>query len=883
MADKIFGIDLGTTYSCISYVDSRGIATVLPNLEGQNTTPSVVYFESPTNIAVGQSAKDSALVHPSRVVEAIRRAMGDASYTFEVDDRKYRPEEISAFILRKVVEDAEKIIGEKITDVVITCPAYFDANQREATRQAAVLAGLNVRYVIPEPTAAAMAYGMDGTEDEVTLVYDLGGGTFDVTLIAISRDALKVICTDGDHQLGGKDWDGKIVSYFAEEFQSKTGSPSSEITDDLEAYQELVSKAERAKIQLSTKQSVTIPLTAGGERIAVHLTREKFDELTQPLLNKTINLMRAARKVAAEAGFAKINKILMVGGSSYMPQVRAQIEKEFSGDIALQDPNLIVAKGAAMFGHKLLLKVHIKEGIAHRLNIDTDMADAAHVDPRVRIAAIQEAAVRAGITTDPAEKIIDKTNPLRSRNPLDVIGASPGDLSDAALRERIKETRLQATRDRAHPTRHNEAYLILELAAENGEFERRLFQDPQGRQLIEREFRAWYAEQQRKARETVAEQIKFLKAHGDYTKDDIKRLLTLTEGMLTEPEIESFLRGAGLNPEHKTPATDEGLDRSTARSIAQHLVMAEEESLYSVLGIKSQTSNQEALRLMDEIHQNLRHRTDKKSLAKRELLGHIATIFSSEEQRSRYNTTLSWSKLDRFGLVIDTAARNNFLSTDAFIALVRDAVRLGAEQKAADSFIKDHCKRRKITIQQDSSREKPPRRDRTKIFISYRRTDSGHIAGRIYDRLRSEFGEAQIFFDVDNIPLGADFRSHIRQSIDDSAVAIAIVGAAWVNRDWTKRRWIFNFGAQSEDFVRTEIELALELGVSILPVLVDNTAMPAMDVLPRSLHPFTFRNASPVRAGRDFHADMERILKMIREQLSDMPQSKDAVPDQPKV
>ena len=201
---RVYGIDLGTTYSCIAHVDEHGKPVVLPNSEGDLTTPSVVYFESEEDIVVGKAAKEVSSVEPDACASTVKRVMGDPHWEFDAHGHTYKPQDISSFILRKVVSDAELATGDKVEDVVITCPAYFGINEKEATKQAGVLAGLNVLYVIPEPTAAALAYGIEQEEDQVILVYDLGGGTFDITLIEIKAKEINVICTGGDHQLGGK-------------------------------------------------------------------------------------------------------------------------------------------------------------------------------------------------------------------------------------------------------------------------------------------------------------------------------------------------------------------------------------------------------------------------------------------------------------------------------------------------------------------------------------------------------------------------------------------------------------------------------------------------------------------------------------------------------
>jgi len=222
---KIFGIDLGTTYSCVAFINDYGQAEIIPNTEGDRTTPSIVWFDGKRAV-VGQQAKEMTNVRPEAVCSFVKRSMGNDDYTFDVDDVAYTPEHVSSLILKKLVQDAAAYLGEPITDVVITCPAYFFVKEREATKRAGEIAGLNVLQIINEPTAAAFAYGIkpnEETNDRFALVYDLGGGTFDTTIVRISQNGIDVLCTDGDHQLGGKDWDDCLVQHIIKCFNEETG------------------------------------------------------------------------------------------------------------------------------------------------------------------------------------------------------------------------------------------------------------------------------------------------------------------------------------------------------------------------------------------------------------------------------------------------------------------------------------------------------------------------------------------------------------------------------------------------------------------------------------------------------------------------------------
>jgi len=364
---KIFGIDLGTTYSSIAFVDEYGKPVIIPNAENQRITPSVVFFDG-SEIVVGDVAKESAKLYPNEVVSFIKRSMGEADYVFEYDHKTYRPEEISSFVLRKVAQDAEQTIGEKVRDVVITCPAYFGINEREATRKAGEIAGFNVRQIINEPTAAAIAYGtVQETENRIVLVYDLGGGTFDITMIDIQENSIDVICTGGDHNLGGKDWDDRIVGFLVQEFQRQTGS-SEDILEDPDTWQDLQLSAEKSKKILSQRDKTPISITHGGERVKVELGRAKFEEITRDLVERTISLTHEMLGEAKHKGYERFDEIILVGGSTRMPQIPERIRREFNLEPRMFDPDESVAKGAAIYGWKLSLNDSLIRRIAEKTN-----------------------------------------------------------------------------------------------------------------------------------------------------------------------------------------------------------------------------------------------------------------------------------------------------------------------------------------------------------------------------------------------------------------------------------------------------------------------------------------------------------------------------------
>ncbi len=398
MTPRVFGIDLGTTYSCIAHVDEHAKPVVLPNKEGDLTTPSVVFFESPESIVVGKSAKDVAAVEPDQVVSTVKRMMGDATWDFDAFGKTYRPQDISSFILRKLVEDAELALGgEKIEKVVITCPAYFGVNEKEATRQAGLLAGLDVLYVIPEPTAAALCYGIEQTENQTVLVYDLGGGTFDVTVIDIREGAIDVVCTGGDHRLGGKNWDEALVHYMAECFAKDTGVSAEALLNDVETYQELLNDAEECKKRLTDREAVTRPVRFEGKRVKVEVTREAFDRISDQFLQRTLSLTEQEIEKAQAKGYDKIDKLLLVGGSTYMPQVLDAVRSRFQDSSILQfDPNQAVAKGAAIFGFKCFVDDQLKQWIEGSTGQDATGIDLT-LPGEVRDQAVKEVAIKLGL------------------------------------------------------------------------------------------------------------------------------------------------------------------------------------------------------------------------------------------------------------------------------------------------------------------------------------------------------------------------------------------------------------------------------------------------------------------------------------------------------
>ncbi len=346
---KVIGIDLGTTNSCVAVIEG-GEPVVIANAEGARTTPSVVAFGKSGERMVGQVAKRQAITNPDRTVSSIKRQMG-TDFKVTIDDKKYTPQEISAMILQKLKADAEAYLGEKVTEAVITVPAYFTDSQRQATKDAGKIAGLDVKRIINEPTAAALAYGIDKEADQKVMVYDLGGGTFDVSIIEMGDGVQEVLATAGNNRLGGDDFDQRIIDWMVDEFQKSNGIS---LKGDKMAMQRLKEAAEKAKIELSgvTSSDINLPYitvdATGPKHLELTLTRAKFNELTADLVEAT---MGPVRRAMGDSGLSTgdIDKVLMVGGSSRIPAVQEAIKK-FIGKEPFKgiNPDECVAIGAAL-------------------------------------------------------------------------------------------------------------------------------------------------------------------------------------------------------------------------------------------------------------------------------------------------------------------------------------------------------------------------------------------------------------------------------------------------------------------------------------------------------------------------------------------------------
>ncbi|WP_251330487.1 molecular chaperone DnaK [Haloplanus pelagicus] len=350
-SNKILGIDLGTTNSAFAVMEG-GEPEIIVNGEGDRTTPSVVAFTDDERL-VGKPAKNQAVQNPERTIQSIKRHMGEEDYSVEIDDEEYTPEQISAMILQKIKRDAEEYLGDEVEKAVITVPAYFNDRQRQATKDAGEIAGFEVERIVNEPTAASMAYGLDDESDQTVLVFDLGGGTFDVSVLDLGGGVYEVVATNGDNDLGGDDWDQAIIDHLAEEFESDHGI---DLREDRQALQRLKDAAEEAKVELSSRKEadVNLPFITATDDGPIHLetsiTRAKFESLTGDLLERTVD---PTEQALSDAGYSKsdIDEVILVGGSTRMPQVQEKVE-ELVGQEPKKNvnPDEAVALGAAIQG-----------------------------------------------------------------------------------------------------------------------------------------------------------------------------------------------------------------------------------------------------------------------------------------------------------------------------------------------------------------------------------------------------------------------------------------------------------------------------------------------------------------------------------------------------
>lgn len=401
----IFGIDLGTTYSVVAYIDESGRPAVARNSYGEDTTPSVVFFETPENVVVGAVAKAAAAQDPDQVVSLIKREMGDKEYRRTFFGVEHTPPSISAIILEALARIAETDTHQTVRDVVITVPAYFGLLEKDATRKAGEIAGLNVIGIVPEPVAAALHYGVNGRADGTTvLVYDLGGGTFDVTLIRLTEEAVEVLAVDGDHRLGGADWDEKLYEHIVSETAAQTGDEA--FLDDEALLQDLRALAEKTKKELSAAESRPIIVRYTGTPAKFSVTRSQFESLTADLLDETLRITERMLTTAEQQhpGIRnQIDEVLLVGGSSWMPAVTSALKGK-GWDPKLVDPDLAIAKGAALYAAGRTVRYLDREA-ASADGDGTGVDPGAGLRPPVTDDAVRTLSERTGISQDDLRRI----------------------------------------------------------------------------------------------------------------------------------------------------------------------------------------------------------------------------------------------------------------------------------------------------------------------------------------------------------------------------------------------------------------------------------------------------------------------------------------------
>jgi molecular chaperone DnaK len=409
----IYGIDLGTTYSVVAYIDETGRPAVVRNTDGDDTTPSVVYFENADNTVVGKTAKEAAGFRPDDVVSLIKREMGNKDYSRTFYGQELSPSGISGIILAALAKSAEEETHRLVKQVVVTVPAYFGLLEKDATKKAGEIAGLDVIGIVPEPVAAALAYGVTGSADGTTfLVYDLGGGTFDITLIKMTDASVEVLAVDGDHKLGGADWDARLFEYLKDQTIEQTGDDS--IEDDEASLQELRRLAEETKKALTKAESKKVNhRLAGGMATSITVTRQQFEEMTSDLLEATVTISNRMLEKAQErfpGVRGQIGDLLLVGGSSKMPAVAERIRKEYPWEPKMADPDLAVAKGAALYAAGQTVKL-VEAEVGGTAGAESAGTRRAGTLPGAQASAAAIAAVAADTGLDPeqVEKLTGKT------------------------------------------------------------------------------------------------------------------------------------------------------------------------------------------------------------------------------------------------------------------------------------------------------------------------------------------------------------------------------------------------------------------------------------------------------------------------------------------
>ncbi|WP_203933804.1 Hsp70 family protein [Virgisporangium ochraceum] len=409
----VYGIDLGTTYSCLAGIGASGQPEIIPMLNEVATLPSVVLFVGPNDYLTGEPARVQARALPEDVCTLVKRRMGDGDWRFVSHGKAWSAPAVSSLILKALVNDTALAAPTPVHDVVITCPAYFGDEERRATKLAGEYAGLTVVDVISEPIAAALSYGfarLDNTSagsatEEVALVYDLGGGTFDVTVVELAEKRVAVVSIDGDHELGGADWDEKLAIHLSHAF-TKAHPDAEDPLDDSAGSQALILAAENAKRNLTRRPSTTVKVAHDGREVDVTVTREEFETLTRSLLDRTMELTRQAIDAAKKRGVQKIDRVLLVGGSSRMPAVAARLNEELGVPTQLADPDLAVAKGAAVYGQKKAIERLVVRDLVTRGQL-IDGAEVGQAAPGALDAACQRIASAFDMTPEQVRRTVE--------------------------------------------------------------------------------------------------------------------------------------------------------------------------------------------------------------------------------------------------------------------------------------------------------------------------------------------------------------------------------------------------------------------------------------------------------------------------------------------
>ena len=477
---RVYGIDLGTTYSCVAYVNDVGVPVVVPGDNQSNVIPSVVLFEDDASVLVGEFAKADLLSSPENVVARVKDHMGEVNsdgepWTVRRAGQDQRPEYISSLILRKLSENvAANTPDEGIFSAVITVPAYFNAAQRTATEQAGQAAGFSVKGVIPEPTAAALSYSLDSKENQTVLVYDLGGGTFDTTVINIDDGSVNVVCTGGSRSLGGIQWDERIMEYFRDTWQSAHGSDVNPLEDPI-ANQTIADQAETAKRRLTSAESVSVSIQYQGKTERVEITRETFDDITKDLLEQTIAFTESTLNIAKEKGCSAIDKVLLVGGSCYMRQVKETVEARFGIPAQLHRPDMAVAEGAAIYGNDEQIRLAYRQAveILGQGAADDDLKDKV-------IELLPPGADRERIEV--AQRIDVKNVSSKHFGTITRVGPDQPDLKQISWMIR-KNDPVPSIRDETfHTVNDNQSFVLFELIESDAE-------NPQDPEILERDHR----------------------------------------------------------------------------------------------------------------------------------------------------------------------------------------------------------------------------------------------------------------------------------------------------------------------------------------------------------------------------------------------------------